>query len=210
MNRSSLALLVAALVVLCVSVPMPVTPHSAGAVGRTRTGCSCHNGTESMGVTPSIEGLPGSWEPGEEYVLDVSYEGGPARGPGVRAGFDLKVSAGQLLVEGGDLDVRVEPGSGEATHTLQGANGSAWRVLWRSPGEGEGDVTFVLVVNAVNGDGVQGPGDQWARTEVVVPEGEPGGLGRASDFWIVVTLAAVLAIAALAWYATRGPRVERR
>ncbi len=199
-----------AMLALCALVPLPASPQSSGIVGRTRTGCTCHNQTESLGVAPAIAGLPGSWEPGEEYVLELTYEGGPARGPGARAGFDLRASKGELLVEGGSLYERVDPGTGEATHTLEGANESAWSVVWRSPDEGEGDVTFVLVVNAVNGDGVQGPGDQWGRTQFVVPEGEPGGLGKASDFWIVVALAAMMAIAAVAWYATRGPRVERR
>ena len=188
---------------------VPAMPHSAGVVGKTRTGCTCHNVTESLGVTPSLDGLPASWEPGEEYALTISYDGGPSRGPGARAGFDLKASSGELVPEEGLTSVRVDPGSGEATHTLEGSNGSEWRLLWRAPEEGEGDVTFVLVVNAVNGDGVQGPGDQWGRAEAVVPEGEAGGLGAASDLWLVVGVAAVLAIAALAWYATRGPRVER-
>ncbi|NIS18695.1 MAG: hypothetical protein GWN18_01860 [Thermoplasmata archaeon] len=205
-----LVIVMVAMLALCALVPLPASPQSSGIVGRTRTGCTCHNQTESLGVAPAIAGLPGSWEPGEEYVLELTYEGGPARGPGARAGFDLRASKGELLVEGGSLYERVDPGTGEATHTLEGANESAWSVVWRSPDEGEGDVTFVLVVNAVNGDGVQGPGDQWGRTQFVVPEGEPGGLGKASDFWIVVALAAMMAIAAVAWYATRGPRVERR
>ena len=209
-GRRGLALVAVILLVLCAMAALPATSHQAGVVGKTRTGCACHNGTESLGVTPVLEGLPRSWEPGEEYTLDITFEGGPARGPGARGGFDLLASAGELLTEVGSREERVDPGSGEATHTMTGANDSAWRVKWRAPGEGEGDVTITLVVNAVNGDGVQGPGDEWARLDVIVPEGEPGGLGRASEFWVVVGIAAVLAMAALAWYATRGPRVERR
>jgi len=205
-----LPLLVLTLLVTSVLAAAPAAPHSSGIVGKTRSGCTCHNQTESLGVTPGIEGLPGSWEPGEEYALDITYEGGPARGPGARAGYNLRASEGELVVEGDDSTGRVDPGSGEATHTLAGASGSAWRVLWRAPGEGTGDVTLYLVVNAVNGDGAQGPGDEWGRLEVTVPEGDPGGLGRASEFWVVLGIAAVMAIAALAWYTTRGPRVERR
>jgi hypothetical protein len=199
-----------ALVLVASFLPLPVEPHSAGMVGQTRGGCTCHNQTESFSVTPSIGGLPGGWEPGEEYLLNLTYDGGPARGPGARAGFDLKVSAGELVTVAGSDEVRIDPGTGEATHTLEGANVSTWHVIWRAPSEGKGDVTFSLVVNAVNGDGVQGPGDQWGRLEAEVAEGDPGGLGRASEFWLVVGVVAVLAIAALAWYATRGPRVERR
>jgi hypothetical protein len=209
-GRRTLGLVVVTLMVLCVLAAGPAAPHSAGIVGKTRTGCTCHNQTESLGVTPSIEGLPGSWEPGEEYALEIAYEGGPARGPGARAGFDLRASSGELMVDGSRHTERVDPGSGEATHTLEGANDGTWRVIWRAPGEGVGDVTFTLLVNAVDGDGVQGPGDEWGRYAVTVPEGEPGGLGRASEFWVVMGIAAVMAIAALAWYATRGPKVETR
>ena len=157
-----------------------------------------------------MKGLPGEWEPGEIYKLEMGFEGGSARGPGARAGFDLQVSKGELMTPDGSKLVRVDPRSGEATHTPEGSNSSTWGVEWRAPSEGTGDVTFSLVVNVVNGDGVQGPGDQWGRVEAEVSEGIPGGLGRASEFWIVVGIAAVMAIAGLAWYATRGPRVDRR
>ena len=209
-GRRTVVLAIIALVALAAVVPLPAAPHSAGMVGQTRGGCVCHNQTESFSVTPSIDGLPGSWKPGEEYLLNLTYEGGPARGPGERAGFDLLASAGELVAGKGSANVRVDPGSGEATHTKEGSNISSWDVIWRAPSEGTGEVTFTLVVNAVNGDGVQGPGDQWGRLEKEVAEGDPGGLGKASTFWIVVGIAAALAIAALAWYATRGPRVEAR
>jgi hypothetical protein len=208
-SRRTVAIVLVTLLALAALAPLPASPRSAGILGQTRGGCTCHNQTESFTVVPSMEGLPMEWEAGEEYLLNVSFSGGPARGPMAWAGFDLKVSAGELYVPQDHLTARVDPGSGEATHTKEGSNASSWNVRWRSPSEGTGDVTFSLVVNAVNGDGTQGPGDQWGRLEVEVPEGEPGGLGPASPFWIVVVLAAVMAMAALAWYATRGPRVER-
>jgi len=199
-----------AMVALAVFVPLPAAPSSGGIVGQTRGGCTCHNQTESFGVEATLDGLPGSWEPGSVYQLDIGFEGGPARGPGARAGFDLRVSKGELVMPGSSLLVRVDPGSGEATHTPEGSNASGWSVDWRAPSEGTGDVTFSLVVNVVNGDAIQGPGDQWGRLEIIVSEGDPGGLGRASNFWIVVGITAVMAIAGLAWYATQGPKVERR
>jgi hypothetical protein len=156
-----------------------------------------------------MDGLPGRWDAGEEYELTVSFDGGPPKGLLARGGFDLKASHGELKVPDGSTDVRVDPGSGEATHTLEGSNATSWKVLWRAPGEDEGVVTFVLVVNAVDGDGVQGPGDQWGRGEWTVEEKDAGGLGGSSMFWAVIALAAALAIAALAWYGTRGPRIER-
>lgn len=210
MGRKAVTLALVTMVSLAAFLPLPAAPHSAGIVGQTRGGCTCHNQTEGFTVEATIGGLPPSWEAGEEYLLDLTFEGGPARGPGARAGFNLKASTGELLSPQGSMVVRVDPGSGEATHTLEGANLSRWDVRWRAPSEGTGDVTLTLVVNAVNGDGVQGPGDQWGRVQVEVPEGDPGGLGKASVFWVVVGIAAFLAIAALAWYVTRGPRIERR
>jgi hypothetical protein len=208
-SRRTVAIILVALVSISVLVPLPATPRSAGIVGQTRGGCTCHNQTESFSVEPVAEGMPDNWKAGEDYQLNISFSGGPARGFLAWAGFNLKVNDGELVVPDGSRTVRVDPGSGEATHTKEGSNASSWRVIWRSPSEGNGDVTFSLVVNAVNGDGVQGPGDQWGRLEVVVPEEDPSGLGPASTFWIVVGIAAVLAMAAMAWYATRGPRVER-
>lgn len=200
----------AILLVAAAVLPAPAISHQAGIVGQTRGGCSCHNQTESFSVAPTIEGVPSSYQPGEVYSLRLGYEGGPARGPGARAGFDLRASAGHLRAPAGSSEVRVDPSTWEATHTLEGSNASEWTVMWQAPSEGEGKVTLTLLVNAVNGDGVQGPGDQWGRLEVDVPEDEPGGLGRASEFWAVLGMAAVLAILAVAWYGTRGPKVERR
>ena len=210
MNRRAVALALVTLVTFAVFVPLPAAPFSGGIVGQTRGGCTCHNQTESFGMEATLEGLPGSWEPGQVYHLEIGFEGGPSRGPGARAGFDLRASKGEVMVPGDSRLVRVDPGSGEATHTHEGSNTSSWSVDWRAPSEGTGEVAFSLLVNVVNGDGVQGPGDQWGRFEAEVPEGDPGGLGRASEFWIVVGIASVMAIAGLAWYATRGPKVERR
>ena len=209
-NRRAWAIALVGVVTIAVLVPLPATPFSGGIVGETRGGCTCHNQTESFGVEATMIGLPGEWGPGETYQLDVGFEGGPARGPGARAGFDLQVSKGELMKPEGSKLVRVDPRSGEATHTPEGSNASSWSVDWRAPGEGTGDVTFSLVVNVVNGDGVQGPGDQWGRFEAEISEGVGGSLDRASEFWIVVGVAAVMAIAGLAWYATRGPRLDRR
>ncbi len=199
-----LAILLAATALLA---PFPVQSHSTGMVGQTRSGCTCHNVTESLGVTPTLDGLPGYYEPGKEYDLNVSFEGGPIRGPGPRAGFDLRVTGGLLVAPEGSDQVRRDPGSGELTHTFEGNNATWWRVSWRAPEEDTGTVTFTLVVNAVNGDGVQRPGDQWGRVEVEVQEGGRGGISDAGAFWSVVAIAFVLAIIGGAWYATREPRI---
>lgn len=202
--------LLALLLAVAVWVPSSVLPHSAGIVGQTRSGCTCHNGTEALGVTPSIAGLPGYYEAGRVYDLNLSFTGGPPRGPGARAGFDIRATAGQLLVPDGSQAVRLDAVSGELTHTPEGNAAAWWLVRWRAPAEDTGTVTLTLVVNAVNGDGVQAPDDQWGRVEVEVQEGGRGGVSDAGAFWTVMASAAVVAIVGGVWYATRGPRIQPR
>ena len=45
--------------------------------------------------------------------------------------------------------------------------------------------------------------------EATVAQETGGGLGETSMFWVVVAAAATVAIVAAAWYATRGPKIER-
>jgi hypothetical protein len=201
---------VAVLLVGTLLLPLPALSNSFGIVGRTRGGCSCHNMTGSTEVVPSISGLPGFYDPGTHYQLVLSFDGGPPSPGQAVAGFDLAASAGTLQVPEGLDQVRVDPATGEATHTTEGRVDHSWRVVWRAPSSGTGDVTFTLVVNAVNGDGVQGPQDQWGRTEVTVQEGGRGGIRDAPLFWSVVGAAAVIAIIAVAYMSTRGPRMELR
>jgi hypothetical protein len=179
-------------------------------VGKTRSGCTCHNVTESLDVLPIIEGLPGSYEPGRVYRLSLAFEGGPASPGDALAGFDMSASGGTLMLSQVPDGVRIDPDTGEATHTSDGNGQERWQVRWRAPEEGTGPVTVTLVVNVVNGDGVQGPQDQWGRTEVEVEEGGQGGIRDAPLFWSVVGIAAVIAIIAVAYMAMRGPRLELR
>ena len=196
---------------LAAAIGAPAASHSAGITGQTRNGCTCHNATESTAVTPAIEGLPGEYEPGKVYRLRITVEGGAplAVNATAQGGFDLNVSAGTLKVPGGSAAVRVDPATGEATHTLDGRSARNWTVDWRAPGEGEGTVTFTLLVNTVNGDGVQGPPDQWGRA---VLTSEVAGAGTLLDvplFWKVLGAALVVGVVVAAWAAIRGPRITR-
>ncbi len=196
---------------LAAALGPPAASHSAGITGQTRNGCTCHNTTDSTAVTPTIGGLPGEYEPGRVYTLRITADGGAPLGVCATAqgGFDLKVSAGVLRVPKGSLVVRVDPATGEATHTREGRAVRNWTVEWRAPGEGEGTVTFTLVVNTVNGDGVQGAPDQWGRARLT---SEPAGAGSLLDvplFWKVLGVALVVGVLVAAWAAIRGPRITR-
>ena len=195
---------------ILVLIPAPASSFSGGIVGQTRSGCTCHNMTESLSVTPSIAGLPGFYEPGEVYELDLGFTGGTANLGANVAGFDLSASAGELIGPKDSTTVRVDPSTGEATHTTSGNDEVSWKVRWRAPARDTGTVTLTFVVNSVNGDAAQGPGDRWGRVEVEVQEGGRGGIQDAPMFWSVVGIAAIIAIFGIAYLVTKGPRVELR
>lgn len=207
-TRAAMAAALLALA-LAAAVGAPASSHSAGITGQTRNGCTCHNATESTAVTPAIGGLPAEYEPGRVYALTIAVDGGAPLEASAKAegGFDLNASAGTLKVPKGIATVRVDPSTGEATHTLEGRAQRNWTIEWRAPGEGEGTVTFTLLVNTVNGDGVQGPPDQWGRA---VLTSEPAGAGTLLDvplFWKVLGAALVVGVVVAAWAAVRGPRI---
>ena len=204
------AALVLLLVVTAALVPLGSLSASVGAVGKTRDGCSCHNVTEALTVEAILDGLPGSYVPGEVYDLRVSYAGGPAAVGGPTTGFDLHASEGELIAPRGSDQVRVDPASGDATHSLEGTNASSWDLKWRAPGEDAGEVTLTLVVLVGNGDGAQAPEDAWGRGSWTVEEGGKGGIRQAPAFWTVVGIASVLAIIGLVYIAFQGPRLRLR
>jgi hypothetical protein len=209
-KRATAVVVVLTLCTLSVLVPVPSASLSGGITGQTRSGCTCHNVTEALSVIPSVDGLPGFYTPGEVYGMTLSFTGGPANVGENMAGFNLATSDGELIVPKGSALVRVDPSTGDATHTISGNDETSWEVKWRAPDKDTGTVTLTLVVNAVNGDAVQGPGDQWGRTEIKIQEGGRGGIQDAPLFWSVVGVAAILAIVAVAYLAIRGPRIELR
>ncbi len=169
---------------------MDADSYSGGITGRTGAGCTCHSSSVSELVEPKLEGLPSSYEPGSIYRLNISFTGGPAAGPGPRAGFNLKVGDGTLLVPQGSGFVRVDPAGLEATHTTSGNLEDKWSIQWRAPPEGSGDVDVVLVVNVVNGDGMPTSNDRWGRTEMTVE-------GSGSSFTTYLLIAVLIVIAIL-------------
>lgn len=183
---SSVALI--ALIALSLST-MDADSYSTGITGRTESGCTCHSSSIAETVKPLVEGLPSSYEPGRVYRLNITFTGGPAAGPGPRAGFNLKVDDGTLLVPQGSGLVRVDPAGLEATHTTIGNKEDTWSILWRAPQEGSGDVEVVLVVNVVNGDGMQSSSDRWGRTELTVE-----GSGSSSSTYLLIGVLIVIAI----------------
>lgn len=148
---------------------------STGKADSARTGCGgagCHGlptGTPGFAMV-TLEGAPEQYAQGQAYTLTVRVESNAPVLPVAenQGGFALEVSGGTLRT----LDDTVQAANGSATHTETGNDQRAWQVEWTAP-EGTVDVDWFLSANAVNGNGVQDPGDQWGHIEGVIRAGVP-------------------------------------
>lgn len=149
---------------------------STGNAAAARTGCGpqagCHGvpGTPTPFVFAILDGVPETYTPGEAYELTAHADGGPPVLPAAQnqGGFALEVTAGTLAV----VDENAQAGGGLATHTEVGNDQRSWDLLWTAPPPGAGEVLLYLSVNAVNGNGLQDPGDLWASSSFASAEGE--------------------------------------
>ncbi len=157
------------------------------------SGCTCHNIDPSDSVTIILDEVPTTYTAGETYEMMIQIIGGAeyhAGGTDYSAGFSMRVSEGILGAgEGSENHVTTSPETfnGPAsddqqtlTHTEAGANleSRTWNIVWTAPDTESGPVTFWLVGNSVNGDGVPGPQDMWNRLSAVIIEGEDDGNRR--------------------------------
>jgi len=143
-----------------------VESRSDGTGVLAREGCTCHAPSPSDFAAVRID-APTSFVGGARYTITVTVEAPLPRLPVAAnlGGFALEVSAGELAVPEGALDVRAS--GALASHTSEGNDQRAWRVDWIAPLEG-GEVTIVAAANAANGDGRSDALDLWNRAEVVV------------------------------------------
>ena len=189
----------------------------SGIAGQAEKGCICHGAIPDSGVTPSITGLPSTFNASTTYTLTVSFTGGPSgidTTPMNLGGFNLAVSSGTLTavdewvkIENGDavhngidddvdnngIDDSVEAG-GEPI--ASGNDFTSWTVNWTSPESGS--TTFNLAVNSVNGDGVASADDKWNTMSVSVSGPSAGfaaePLEPADPFVVLATLIIVSGI----------------
>lgn len=85
--------------------------YSTGITGVTKkngSGCTCHNPSPTVGVTPQILG-PSTVKAGDTATYRLKVKGGPL----VAAGCNIAVQTGKLLTGGTGLQII----SGELTHT---------------------------------------------------------------------------------------------
>lgn len=183
-------------------------------------GCSCHNSVITPNITIS-HNVPPEFEANKKYSIWVNFSGNPPPNPAAdtnKGGFNVLVSSGKLSpaeeAPQKDYTHLLGVADREITHTVKGdkeANRS-FNFVWDSAGAGDG-ATFVITVNAVDGNGLPtgGTGDNWNRLVVSsilkgkVPETSVGGAGakevalhklgiHSLAYWIGVVSFAVLFI----------------
>lgn len=133
-----------------IAAAVPIQASESGVL--PPQGCTCHSENANSEVVVTVEGWPDIYTPGEVYPLTIIGEG-PVAGSG--GGFSMDVTKGTL----GSSDPAVAAAQSHATH-VNGAKRS-WTVVWTAPGEDSGNVRLTVYVNLVNGDGSDGPEDQW-------------------------------------------------
>jgi hypothetical protein len=95
----------------CTGVYVSLSGYSGGITGVTKkngSGCTCHNPSPTVGVTPQLLG-PSTVKAGDTATYRLKIKGGPL----VAAGCNIAVQTGSLLINGTDL----QKISGELTHT---------------------------------------------------------------------------------------------
>lgn len=201
---------------------------TAGGVGLgPDRGCYCHS-DDGASRTPNgdatvlftVDGLAeGYYQASETYDVNLTFiEPGVPMSTAPNAnhgGFNVWASGGTFGVNGSNF-VRVNT-DGSITHTLEGDRGAArsFVFVWTAPDDNSSDVTFDILVNAVNGDNSNvGGGDKWSRAHVVLP-GQPGASTGEVDisqlgvplraYWLgVIGILATMVLVMLSFYVIRS------
>jgi hypothetical protein len=143
-------------------------------------GCTCHSESPDNSVTLILDGVPYHYEGGIEYQMKVQLIGGPeADVDSYTGGFSMRVSSG-ALGPGTGFEGMVQNWEGDIatlTHTESGSGtpDRTWLIMWTSPSEGSGSVTFWIAGNSVNGDMAPSNLDRWNRLTTSVDEGPDNG-----------------------------------
>jgi len=203
-RAAALALAALALCALVAFSSTPVYSLSTGvSLSETGTGaargCTCHSNVQNGAahVTFTVDSVTnGYYEGGRTYTMHLAFvddevpmSTDPAANKG---GFAVSASAGAFKA---DANSTIEVGATtyttvetrdlglSITHTKDGdihANRS-FAFSWTAPESNASDVTFDILVNAVNGDNANTNADRWTRAYLVLP-GQPGaGAGAEVD-----------------------------
>lgn len=143
-------------------------PGLTGAPGESdclSSGCHTGNDVNSLSGSLTINGLPATYRPDQEFNLTVTLSQ-PNR---ARFGFQLTAldsqnrKAGELIVTDSDRTQKITTfvGSSQREYVYHtglgtapnGTNQGSWTMRWKAPSQGVGRVTFYVSGNAANGNG---------------------------------------------------------
>lgn len=146
--------------------------HSSGAdAGWGERGCTCHGANPTAGIGIGLERISDHWVPGQAYQMTLKITGTLPAIPmpvGQNAGgFALDFNAGSMSTTDDQTQI---VGGTTLTHTAAGNNVREWHFLWTAPTD-KSSVTFKVSVNAVNGNTLSDPADQWNRKEFTFSAG---------------------------------------
>lgn len=111
------------------------SPGFSGRAGITCIACHTPSPVPVPEAQAILEGLPESWNPGENYLLAIRIEGGPQAlpAPQPQGGFDIAVGAGSLDLPTGAEQTLRRVGTQEITYLPAGTLMRAWEVIWVAP-----------------------------------------------------------------------------
>ena len=131
------------------------------------SGCHTGNDINSLNGSLTINGLPGTYRPNQEFNLTVTLSQ-PNR---ARFGFQLTAldsqnrKAGELIVTDTNRTQKITTfvGSSQREYVYHtgagtaptGTNQGSWTLRWKAPSQGVGRVTFYASGNAANGNNAQ-------------------------------------------------------
>jgi MYXO-CTERM domain-containing protein len=158
-GRRLLVLLAFASVALLAAAWAAGASASGAANGTNKSGCTCHSPQPGPLARVQLAGVPKNYTPGQAYELTLHIDGNTPMGISNQGGFAVGADAGNFSV----LDDKAQIKNGMVTHTAAGNDQRSWKFTWTAPTNGTSPVTFNYAGNAVNGDNVADPGDQWQK-----------------------------------------------
>ncbi len=170
LSHRVLGLLACALILILLGSTGPGAAFSGGAPsGTAQSGCTCHASQASSGVTVAVAGFPAAYEANVTYDLTLTINGGPPALPGGanQGGFAIQASFGTFAPKN-DRAKTMDDGAG-LTHTGAGATARTWAFQWTAPAAAATFVEFHWAGNAVNGNVLPDPADEWALGNATIP-----------------------------------------
>lgn len=130
------ALLISATLAGHVVATFAASPGFSGRAGITCIACHTPAAVPVPAAQAILEGVPATWNPGDEYLLAIRIEGGPQAmpAPQPQGGFDISVGAGSLRLPPGTEQTLRLVGTQEVTYLPAGTLMRQWEVIWVAPG----------------------------------------------------------------------------